>query len=630
VLVVFNQEADLTMASTLHWPSRGEYVYEVLLVQAEHSQGRAMGVLEARGLQYRSFFTSNILYVFEADLDAIDRLVILPEVSRISLAREYTLGSIGMGNSDFLGSTLELLASGHIIGPDQSLPDEMSWAVIDTHADQFWTTYGFAGEGIVVASIDTGVQWDHPALVESYKCRLNPGDPACWYDPSGSCPLPCDGNGHGTATMGPITGENGDTVPHQVGMAPEAQWIACKGCTDGGSCSDYSLLACADWVMAPGGNPANQPHLVNNAWGGMGNCDSWFDQAINNWLTAGIAITFAAGGGGPGCATMGSPADHFEVFTCAAHDINRLVAYFSARGPSTCPGGDQFAKPNMSAPGVNIQVPVPTGGWQEYDGTSFSNSYGSGALALLMSCAPWLVGNPYALYDALQEAADPPPDGNCLAPPDGDGNFTYGHGYINMLTAGEMYCGAAGVVYGYITDQVTSTPIDGAVITATLTTDPLVQHTTSSYGGGYYDLTLLVGTYTMTATYPDYLPGMAIVEILTDTWITQDFALVPESPAMGWIDGIVSDQSNGMALAGAEITATLLSEPPTWITTTTDTSGYYTMTLEAGIYELRATYPDFLPGIATVEVMAGTVTPQDFILEWVGTWKTALPIILKN
>jgi len=625
VLVQFNQNADLTAASSLDWISRGEIVYQALLEQAERSQERAIAVIQERGLQYRSFIATNILYVYDCDPDSVTSLAGLSEVNRIRLAQDYLV----MGAETQTGiprTAMELLATSAMVGPFQGTPEEMSWAVIDTQADEFWTTYGFAGEGVLVASIDTGAQWDHPALIESYKCQINPGDPACWFDPSGTCSEPCDGNGHGTATMGPITGENELIVPYQVGMAPEAHWIACRGCSDY-SCSDVDLLTCADWVMAPGGDPANRPHLVYNGWGGMG-CDGWFDVALNNWMAAGIASTFSPGGSGSSCASMGSPGDHQQVFAATAHDQGRIVAGFASRGPS-CYGHDPFTKPNISAPGVTIQAPIPTNNWTVYSGTSFSSGYGAGALTLLMSCAPQLIGDPYALYDALQDGADTPPAGNCGAPPDGEGNYTYGYGYINMLTAGLLYCGESGAVTGLVTNADSSTPLEGAVIMATLSTDPFTQHSTSTNVGGIYTLTLLIGTYDLEAVYPDFLPGLATVEILTDTLILQDFPLVPEGPGMGGLDGTVTDQRTGQVLAGAEITATLASDPMNWLTTTTDDFGYYTMTLEAGEYDLLVTYLDYEPVISTVDVQEGTVTHQDFTL-WDGIWHTSLPLILKN
>jgi len=628
IIVWFSQGVDLSAAEDMDWVSRGEYVYRTLLVQAEQDQGGAIAYVKSRGMDYRSYFSSNALYVFEADRKAITALANLPEVSRISAPQVHNL--VGWSTDANPSMPLTLFASGQVVDVNLGTPEQLSWAVSDTQADAFWGLYGAAGEGIIVASIDTGVQWDHAALIDSYKCPLNPGDPACWYDPGGECTGdPCDTNGNGTATMGPITGENDLSVPHQVGMAPEAQWIACLGCPNG-SCPDYELLACADWVLAPNGNPANRPHLVNNAWGSFEICGNFFLTPILNWQAAGIAATFAAGGGEPGCGTIRSPADHFEVFTSTAHDSNRLIWGFSPTGPSSCAGGDLFVKPNISAPGVDIWLPTSPDGWGEWSGTSFSNSYGSGALVLLMSCSPGMIGNVYALFDAIQDSADPPPDGYCEAPPSGDGNFTYGHGYINMLTTGEIFCGATGWLEGVVTDQESGYPLDGALITATLTSDPLKQRTTSTNGGGYYNLMLQVGTYDLEAAYPGYETGIAIVEILTDTFNIQDFALVPEDLAMGGIEGVVLDQRDDTPLAGALITATLLSDPLTWAAAMTDGSGYYSFTLEVGLYDLLTTFPEFLPGSATVEVLNGSVTTQDFILEWNGAWITALPIILKN
>jgi hypothetical protein len=38
-------------------------------------------------------------------------------------------------------------------------------------------------------------------------------------------------------------------------------------------------------------------------------------------------------------------------------------------------------------------------------------------------------------FQVLQNNADPPPAGNCGAPPDGQGNYTFGYGYVDVLAA---------------------------------------------------------------------------------------------------------------------------------------------------------------------------------------------------
>jgi hypothetical protein len=65
----------------------------------------------------------------------------------------------------------------------------------------------------------------------------------------------------------------------------------------------------------------------------------------------------------------------------------------------------------------------------------------AGAVALLWSCNPSLVGQIDSTYQLLQNNADTAPAGTCGAPPDGFGNYTYGYGYLNVLSAGNAACG---------------------------------------------------------------------------------------------------------------------------------------------------------------------------------------------
>ncbi|MFH8626114.1 hypothetical protein ACH4A8_30245 [Streptomyces vietnamensis] len=79
--------------------------------------------------------------------------------------------------------------------------------VKDIKADQVWSQYDDRGEGIVVASIDSGVQFDHPALKGNYRGDLGDGTfshDCNRYDPTGRCTggTPCDHNGHRTHTIG--------------------------------------------------------------------------------------------------------------------------------------------------------------------------------------------------------------------------------------------------------------------------------------------------------------------------------------------------------------------------------------------------------------------------------------------
>ena len=121
----------------------------------------------------------------------------------------------------------------------------MEWGIANINADDVWSTHGVTGEGIVVGNIDTGAQFDHPALVAQYRGNIGGGSfdhNYNWFDPSNICrsPAPCDNNSHGSHTMGTMVGDDG--AANQIGVAPGAKWIAAKGC-ESNSCSDPALLA---------------------------------------------------------------------------------------------------------------------------------------------------------------------------------------------------------------------------------------------------------------------------------------------------------------------------------------------------------------------------------------------------
>ena len=210
--------------------------------------------------------------------------------------------------------------------------------------------YNNRGAGMVVANIDTGVQFNHPALVNQYRGNLGGGSfdhTNNWYDPANICGgAPCDNVGHGSHTMGTMVGDDG--AGNQVGVAPGAKWIACKGC-ESGSCSGGSLISCAQWILAPGGNSSLRPNVVNNSWGG-GSGSNWYQSYVQSWVAAGIFPAFSAGNSGSACSTANDPGDYPESFASGATDSGDNIASFSSRGPSLFGG----VKPNVSAPGVNI------------------------------------------------------------------------------------------------------------------------------------------------------------------------------------------------------------------------------------------------------------------------------------
>ncbi len=267
-VVQFVEQADLSPALEMSWEARGHYVYNNLMEVAQRSQAGTRIELDRRGLTFRSFIAGNELYVYAGDLPAAQALATLPEVALLRAPITYSIEAITESANP--AAFLNLAPSGP--SPSSSLswpadPAALAWGVIDTKADQFWAAFGLQGEGVVVASLGTGIQWDHPALDQAYRCLADPGNLACWYDPANVCGgTPCDNVGISTHTLGTILADDDPMLTWQAGMAPAAQWIACKGC-ESGSCSEASLNACADWIVAPDGDPNNRPHIVNAPWG---------------------------------------------------------------------------------------------------------------------------------------------------------------------------------------------------------------------------------------------------------------------------------------------------------------------------------------------------------------------------
>ncbi|MCU0494940.1 MAG: S8 family serine peptidase [Chloroflexaceae bacterium] len=266
-------------------------------------------------------------------------------------------------------------------GTQEAQVNAVEWNINKIGADRVQTELNINGAGITIGGLDSGVRSTHEALRDNYKCRGG-SNTNCWLDAISGQTTPYDDNNHGTHTMGTSVGTNG------IGVAPGAQWIACKAFNAAGSGNQTDILECFDWFLAPGGSAANAPDVVNNSWGSSNGSNTAYQQAVTNWVNAGIYPAFSNGNSGPSCNTVGSPASYSNAVGTGATDINDVIASFSSRGPS--PFGP--SKPDLSAPGVNVRSSVASSdtAYSSFNGTSMAAPHVTGLVAMLLQANPSL------------------------------------------------------------------------------------------------------------------------------------------------------------------------------------------------------------------------------------------------
>ena len=246
-------------------------------------------------------------------------------------------------------------------------------------APDLWAL-GFTGGGVVVASMDTGVQGSHPDLAAQWRGGTN-----SWFDPNGQHPTtPTDMNGHGTRTMGVMVGRDGGGTA--VGVAPDAQWIAVKIFDDSGTATTARVHQGFQWLLDPDGNPAtpDAPDVVNNSWTVSGKgCNLEYQLDLQALRAADIIPVFAAGNYGPSGPSSRSPANNPEAFSVGATTNADAIWAYSSRGPSSCADTDT-TYPELVAPGVSIRTTDRFSGYVTTSGTSLAAPHVTGALALLL------------------------------------------------------------------------------------------------------------------------------------------------------------------------------------------------------------------------------------------------------
>jgi len=432
-------------------------IYQELTATAQRTQAPLRAWLDGQGIAYRAFYLVNMLEI-QGNASVVDTLLRRPEVARLIANPLIEQGL----------QSLPQASPFAIVAADEAQATAVRPYGLDfTHAPDVWAL-GYRGQGIVIASQDTGVEWDHPALKAAYRGVISDTVTTTithvynWYDAWGidgrpvrcvaDAQVPCDDQGHGTHTVGTMVGDAtviSDTV---LGMAPDAQWIGCRNMRNGvGTPASYT--ACFEFFLAPypqGGDPTTDgrpelaPHIINNSWGcpPFEGCDAEsLRQMVETVRAAGQMVVSSAGNEGfGGCGSVESPIAIYDAaFSVGAHNNLGTIAGFSSRGAVTVDGSGRM-KPDISAPGVSTRSTGVNGSINTLlSGTSMASPHVAGAAALLWSAVPTLIGNIDMTEQVLIKSATPVPFNQC-----GEGavpvspNNTYGYGRLDILAAVQL------------------------------------------------------------------------------------------------------------------------------------------------------------------------------------------------
>lgn len=427
LFVILKDQTDLSSVREISdIDERRTAAYQMLVERANETQANLRNTFDNFGVEYKPYYLVNALEVNGGTLIRL-YLAARPEVERVI-------------PSPRLRPVPSSAASASTPGENQPPPTGIQWNVSAIGADKVWEEFGVRGEGIVVGQSDSGADVNHPELKETYRGNTE-GDDYNWYDPWNFRSSPYDDGGHGTHTLGTIVGQNG------IGIAPGATWFACANLNRNlGNPALY--LDCMQFMLAPfpqdgdpfvDGDPTRAADVLNNSWGcpEIEGCDpNALLAGADHLRDAGIFVVVSAGNDGPNCYTLDAPLSLYDsAFSVGAIDQVGDIAFFSSRGPVIADGSGRI-KPDIVAPGVDILSSVPGGNYESNQGTSMAGPHVAGAVALLWSADPTLVGDIDRTEQLLIQAADPYTGRTDLGCFEGDvPNAAYGYGSLDVYEA---------------------------------------------------------------------------------------------------------------------------------------------------------------------------------------------------
>lgn len=305
-----------------------------------------------------------------------------------------------------------------------ALGQETSWGFDTVKAETAYTTNGATGSGVIVAVVDTGVDYNHEDLTNNIWANSDEIagnsldddsngyiDDTKGYDFIGDIYTatqpdndPDDDYGHGTHVSGIIAAEN-NTVGVR-GIAPSAKIMPVKVLDASGYGWNSDIAAGIRYAADNGAD------IINLSLGGSSPSRT-LEAAIDYAYAQGVLV-IAAAGNSNSYSSPSYPAVYNHVVSVAASDEDGNIAYFS-----------NWGKVDVIAPGDLILSSVPGNKYAKYSGTSMAAPHAAGVAALIMQ--KHTINNVNALRHALEATAN---DFGMITGAD----YTSGQGMVDALS----------------------------------------------------------------------------------------------------------------------------------------------------------------------------------------------------
>ncbi len=285
--------------------------------------------------------------------------------------------------------------------PDYKISICLDESVPLINADDVWALKdsldrNVTAQGISVAIVDTGVDYNHPDLKDNYVGGFdfansvdNNGDGD--YDDPGDIndSDPMDDNGHGTHCAGIAVGNGNASSGTYTGVAPDADLYAYKVVDASGEGQGSWFIAGMEKAVSDGVD------VISVSLGSAsGDPDDELSVAVDNAVGSGVVVVVAAGNTGPKEGSINSPGVARKAITVGScYKTGSSVYSTSSRGPTVI----GTVKPDVVAPGVHVASALASGtnfgspinGDYTYaSGTSMATPHVAGAAALMKQMHP--------------------------------------------------------------------------------------------------------------------------------------------------------------------------------------------------------------------------------------------------